>query len=233
VVARRAAAVALASSCLAFIAQAAQAQVSGRLGVESDFRNRGVSPSDTHAAVILDLAYDRSDGLYAAGSLVGQDREGHGAEVVGHSEFVGFARRDAAGRSWDIGVSNTDMTAHGYSRLRYSEVYAGVSSGPLSARAHYSPNYLEKGQDLLYLELDGAIHPAPAWRVGAHVGAFAPFGNQATPFRLRRRYDVKLSLVREFTRGEVHVSWQRAFPVAAGQYDRFRGRLGVGASVFF
>ena len=65
------------SLCLAFgEARTAHAQMSGSIGIQSDYRFRGISLTGRQPVVTLDLAYDHPSGLYAGASAIGANQDG-------------------------------------------------------------------------------------------------------------------------------------------------------------
>lgn len=212
------------------LAAPALAQVSASLGLQSDYRLRGVSLTDRRPALSLSVSGDFASGAYLGGSLIGQQTS-EGSRDLGHVEYLGYAVRTAGGASIDLGVNNQDFTVYGGRpfRLKYNEVYAGLSKGDYSARLHYSPNW--PGTETLYLDLNGAWRPAPHWRVAAHAGVFKPL--DPSPGTPPARYDARLDLIREFRRGEVNLGWSVATPPQRPQTRRSRGGLVVGLTTFF
>ncbi len=208
----------------------ALAQVSASLSLQSDYRLRGVSLTDRNPALSLSASGDLSNGVYLGGSLIGQQTS-EGLRDLGHMEYLGYAVRTADGAAWDVGVNNQDLTLYGGRpfRLKYSEVYVGVSKSDFSARLHYSPNW--PGTQTLYLDLNGAWRPAPDWRVAGHVGVFKPL--QPPAGAPPARYDARLDLIREFRRGEFSLGWSAATPALRPQTRRSHGGLVVGATAFF
>ena len=139
-------------------------------------------------------------------------------------------RIGAAGPTWDVGLSNVDFALYGDRRfaLRYSEVYAGVSQGGLSAHLHYSPNYLKAGENTLYGEVNGVTRPAENWRLSAHAGVFQRL-DRPGPDGHHTRYDLRLAVTREFRNLELEVGWATATP---SQIEPQSSVL-MGATVFF
>jgi uncharacterized protein (TIGR02001 family) len=218
---------------LAWAAPAA-AQLSGSVGVVSDYRLRGVTLTDGRAAATLDVSYDHPSGAYAGATLVAEDLSDRGLRLLGHSEYVGFVVPTRRGPAIDMGLSNVDFDVYGYRRyLRYTEAYVGVVQGGFSAHLHYSPNYLRSGTDTLYAEVTGVARPAENWRVSAHAGLFTRL-DSVGPDGKRRRYDVRVSATREFRNMELNVGWSKATPRPPGpSQPQPHGGFLVGATVFF
>jgi uncharacterized protein (TIGR02001 family) len=216
---------------LAGIAAApAAAQVSGSLGIVSDYRLRGAPLTDGEPAMAVGFGYDHPSGAYAGATVIGEDSSGHSARVLGHAEYVGFARTIAGGPTWDVGLNNVDYGVYGDRRfaLRYTEAYVGVSQHGLSARLSYSPNYLQGGVNTLYGEVNGVMRPAEAWRLSAHGGVFHRL-DAPGPDGHRTRYDLRLAATREFDNLELEVGWVIATP----SRPRPQSQVLFGATVFF
>lgn len=231
---RSALALAAPSLCLLTLglAQPAQAQFSAAVGLQSDYRYRGISLSDGLPAATLDLSYDHSSGLYAGASAIGAVIGGYGRSL-GFIEYLGYVTPRRGGASFDVGVNNQDLAYYYTDRrvpLRYSEVYVGVVGDRLSAHLHYSPNYLQPGYGALYAEVDGSLKPAENWRLFAHLGATAPVGE--TEGR-HPRYDARAGVARQFGPLEVQASVAATNPDPPRLTPHHRTALVLGASWFF
>jgi uncharacterized protein (TIGR02001 family) len=228
----RGAALALASMMLEGLPVAARAQISVTASLDSEYRYRGVSVSDGHPALTLALAYDHNSGIYLGGSAVATATSQAGVQLLGHIEYVGYAWRNGAGPSWDVGVNNEDLSLPSDPRyaLRYTEVYVGVIGRNLSAHLHYSPNYLRPGEGALYADVDGAVRLADVWRLFGRVGVLTPLNGAADR---RERYDLRAGIAREFKRCELRLAWTAVFPQRPPQIAANRPAVVVGASYFF
>lgn len=155
---------ALAAACCACAWTAsACAQVSGSVGVVSDYRYRGQSLSDGDPAVQASVGYDAASGAYAG--LFGSTTRQAGDAGSQWIPYAGFARRDRQGRSWDIGMRYVHFTREGPAYgddYDYAEAHAGVAFQRVTVRLHYAPEYYGV-TDNAYLEADFA------WPVGERV----------------------------------------------------------------
>ena len=141
--------VAIAGLCCA---ATAHAQVSGSVGALSDYRYRGYSLSDGDPAVQASIAYDAANGAYAglfASSV--RDATGDGAQFI---PYLGYAKRDAQGRSWDVGVRWSHYTRD--DAFDYAEVHVGVALRRVALRVHYAPDYFGQVSNW-YFEADGQV----------------------------------------------------------------------------
>lgn len=215
-------------------AGAARAQLSGSLSIDSDYRLRGVSLTGVRPVVTASVAYDHRSGLYAGGSVIGTATKTEGVELLGHSEYAGFAVRGAHELTWDVGVNHHDYTIYGPTefRLKYTEIYAGVSRRNLTARVYFSPDYVASGSGTLYLSLDGVVRPAENWRVTAHAGLYKPLYGR-WPRDRRARADFQLGVAREFGRAEIRIAAVAAAPAQWPRYNRSHPGVIAGASWFF
>ena len=214
----------------------ASAQLSGSLGIASDERLRGHDLSAGRPVAAATLAYDSPGGVYVDGALTVAATRGPVA-AIDESIDAGYAWRRANAVAIDVGVTRRHFTryASGGRATGYDEVYAGVSGRGLSARLHYSPDYLATGNHTLYASLDGALRPAADWRITAHAGAIAYLSPIRVPMLRPIDYDADLGLGRRL--GSVELRLDLSFGGPDG--DRYGGRthartaLVAGAAIVF
>jgi uncharacterized protein (TIGR02001 family) len=214
------------------LAQPAQAQISAAVGLQSDYRYRGISLSNGLPAATFDLSYDHKSGFYAGGSTVAMVHDGQ-LRSLGFIEYLGFATPRRGGVSWDLGVNNQDLAYYYGDRripLRYSDVYVGVVGDGLSAHLHYSPNYLRPGYDALYADVDGTVKPAENWRLFAHLGTTVPVGDT---IGRHQRWDARAGVARQLGAFQLQASVTATTPDPPGLTPHHRTALVVGASWFF
>jgi hypothetical protein len=217
------------------LAGPAHAQLSGSLSLQNDYRIRGASISDKRPTLALTVSDDLADGIYFGASVVVGDTGQEGPQVLGHTEYLGYAHRNTSGLTWEVGADNVDFEIYPAPtyHLSYSEAYVGLSNGTLSSRLYISPNYLQEGLTVAYLDLNAVVRPADDWRLSGHLGYFAPLaGNAGTPVR-KDRTDVRLDVVRRIGPAEVNLGWTNAFPEAFAAPWRSSGGVLAGVSVFF
>jgi uncharacterized protein (TIGR02001 family) len=184
--------------------------------LQTDARYRGVSLTAGAPAVGVSLAYDRASGFYGGLSGVAGDFHGGDPHALSYVAYVGYAARIDADSAWDVGLSNSGSTI----RLdrRYAddatEFYAGFTGRNVSAHLYYSPSYAVEHSPALYLEIDGAVHPAPRWRLFGHAGALAPLRPTARSYVGDARFDVRAGVAREFPHFEINAAWTAATPAA-------------------
>jgi uncharacterized protein (TIGR02001 family) len=220
------------SPCLALgSASVARAQISASIGVQSDYRFRGISLSSRKPVASLSLAYDHPSGFYAGGSVIGEDQEG--LRVLGTIEYAGYVTPRVKGWAADIGVNNQNLSQYAGRRypLNYSEAYVGVVGSHLSAHLYYSPNYFRTGINTLYADVDGSWKPAEHWRLFAHMGTTAPIGTSPTP--RRQRFDLRAGAARQFGSLELQASVTATSPNPPLPSPQERTALVLGANWFF
>ena len=164
--ARRAWHAALAFACCACLwSTAARAQVSGSVGVVSDYRYRGHSLSDGDPAVQASVGYDAASGAY--GGLFGSTTRYAGEPESQWIPYVGYARRDRQGRSWDVGLRYVAFTQDG--DYDHAEAHVGLAFQRVTLRLYYSPDYYGDTGNA-YFEADVAFPLGERVRLLLHGG---------------------------------------------------------------
>ena len=216
-----------ASFCLA---APAHAQFSGALGIQSDYRFRGISLTSRQPVATLDLAYDHPSGFYAGGSAIVMNEDG--PRALGFIEYAGFATPRIGRVSLDFGVDNQNLSEYADKRypLNYSEVYAGIAGSHLSAHVYYSPNYFRRGVQTLYADVEASMKPADNWRLFGHLGTTAPIGRIAGR---HQRYDLRVGVARQFGPLELQGAVTGASPAPPAPAPPERAAVVVGASWYF
>jgi len=226
--------VALSWACLA---HPASAQMAGRAALESDYRVRGVSFSDGRPVASLTLSYDHASGAYlGATGLIGA-ADGAGVRALGYQVDLGYARQTASGLGWDVGLTQTGFSEYRGSEheIRYSEIYAGIVRRNLSAHLYYSPSYLGGHVRTLYAEVDGAIRPAPRWRLFAHAGLLTPLSRDDGAPPPGTQYDLRAGAAVEVRAAELRLAWTHVGPGSPypAELPRSRDAVVVSASYAF
>jgi uncharacterized protein (TIGR02001 family) len=191
------------------LAGPAHAEVGLSASVDSDDRVRGVSLSDGNPILSLNLTYDHVSGVYAGVSATAVATDHIGVEMLGDVVYLGYAGRLSPETSWDVGVSNSNVSIYpdiAY-RYNYTELYAGITRNNISAHLHYSPRYLGGGARTLYGEVNGSWKLARRWRLFAHVGVLTSLGGGSFTYAGRTQFDGRLGVAREFGRCEVRLAW--------------------------
>ena len=188
------------------LAAPAQAQLGATAGVDSDYRYRGVSLSDSQPSVRLTLNYDAAERWYAGVSatsarLAGQDNY---TQLLG---YVGWSMPAFAGQSLEVGLDGSHFA--GISGYDFAEAYAGLLGDRWSARLYFAPNYYGQGVRTLYAELNAYLALDPRSRLFAHVGVLYPISG-AVGEADRTRGDVSLGAALVLRSWDLHVAWVAA-----------------------
>ncbi len=210
-------------------AWSAHAQVSGSVGVVSDYRYRAYSLSASDPAVQASVAYDWASGAYAG--MFASSTKYAGASGVQGIPYVGYARRDKQGRSWDLGLRYSHFSAE--TQASYLEAHVGVALRHAAFRAHYAPDYFGQVSNW-YFEADGSVplgarirwlwhagvsrsgesnerayvpRSYPATAYGAQHATYAPYGPEAANDD-RTRVDVRTGLALTTRACDVQLTWQ-------------------------
>jgi len=157
----------------------AQAQVTGNLGLTSDYRFRGVSQTQNAPAVQGGIDYAHSSGLYVGNwnSSVSSQMYTNGAGVES-DVYAGFKKEVYKGVTIDVGTMNyfypRATTTTGGNNFDTNELYVGVGYKELvSVKASQSlSNYFgtanSKGSN--YLQADATIPLVGKLSAVGHVG---------------------------------------------------------------
>ena len=156
---------------------AAQAQVTGNLGLTSDYRFRGVSQTQNAPAVQGGIDYTHSSGFYVGNwnSSVSSDLYTNGAGV--ESDLYAGFKSKFLGFDLDVGSMNyfypraTNGTSTNFDT---NELYVAVGKGPLTAKVSNSlSNYFgtSNSKNSQYYQAD-IVQPLGKSKISllAHVG---------------------------------------------------------------
>jgi uncharacterized protein (TIGR02001 family) len=216
---------------------AARAQEGASITVQSDYLLRGVSLSDGRPTLSLDFDYDDKSGAYVAVSVTAVDTRHTGLELQGVVADIGYARRLSDGLTWDVGVSDSQISTFVDGRYvaNYAEVYAGVTRGVLAAHVYFSPGYLGESARTFYVDLAGTLRPADHWRLTAHAGLLEVVGGDPRSLGGRDHVDLRAGVARDFGRFEARLTatWACPTPVYPSGYYHRRAALVAGLSVNF
>jgi uncharacterized protein (TIGR02001 family) len=172
--------------------------------VQSDYRYRGYSLSDSDPVATVAVNYDDPSGFYIGGNLVGTIDDGEPA-LVALQGTLGYAARLSPELSLDAGVSRTEYGSYVLGGdVDYTELYLGLAGRNVTARIRYSPDYYRDDWETLYVELDGGFEVAPDWFVSAHVGQLTYLGD-ISPYLVRHTYDWRLGGSRKLGAYGIHV----------------------------
>lgn len=177
------------------------AQVSGSVGVTSDYRYRGVSLSDGRPALQLNINRDFDGGAYAGVMLSSVRVDGDPA--LQWLPYAGLVRRRGTLR-WEGGVQY-----YGFSRggRGFVDAFVGVGGERVQARLHQAPRYFGE-QPAWYAEVD-AQHPLRSrWRLLAHAGFLRLQEHAGMPAGHRR--DLRIGVGASWSRIDMQLAWVRS-----------------------
>jgi uncharacterized protein (TIGR02001 family) len=190
----------LLGSVLILQAAPACAEVGATVTLASQDRFRGYSVSDGYPAATFSLSYDDAAGPYVEGSIMIAGNPSDGIERSRFEGNAGYAVRLKNGPTLDAGIVHAEYTGyHIYGRQAvFTEIYAGLIAGHVSAHVHYSPNYFQRGVRTFYADVDGSAPLAPRLRLSAHYGMLfqidgnhEPAGSHMRDWRIGASTDVK------------------------------------------
>lgn len=218
-------------------AGSAKAQVGASASLDSDYRFRGLTLSDGRPTVSVNLSYDHGSGVYIGGSAIAVETRHTGVEVLGYTDYLGYARRLGSGPTADVGVTNAKVTEYRAGRYTadYTEFYAGLIFNNISSHIYYSPSYFGSKMSTVYVDLNGAVTPARDWRLFGHAGVLTPLSGQTGDGARRERYDLRVGVARAFGSCELHLAWTISAPAVLYPAERVKTRdaIVLGAAYFF
>jgi uncharacterized protein (TIGR02001 family) len=154
------------------LASSARAEIGASLTIASQDRFRGYSVSDGYPAATLSLSYDDARGPYFEASVMAAGTGSDGVKRYRFEENVGYALRIVGGPTIDAGIVHADYSGYriyGH-RAVYTEYYAGLVMGRVSAHLHYAPAYFQRHVAALYGDVDASLALTPRLRAIGHVG---------------------------------------------------------------
>jgi uncharacterized protein (TIGR02001 family) len=215
----------------AALSAATQAQLGGSVGVDSDYRYRGVSLNASRPSPRLAISYDAPERWYAGASATRVALTRVNTQVQ-WSGYAGLTLPSSDDRNFEIGLQGSHFS--GVSGYDFAEAYAGVLAEHWSARLYYAPKYYGRRTQAAYLELNAYPPIDRQARLFAHVGALVPLGGAADD-AAKTRLDASVGAGLVLGRWDLHVAAVAA--TARGPYPAIysgrRAALVVGASASF
>jgi uncharacterized protein (TIGR02001 family) len=183
------------------------AQLSGSVAVDSDYRIRGVSFSNSKPTLRAALNYDAANGAYL-GASVARVESIYRERYVQATPYAGYALPVAPQRSLEFGLTYSHFA--GDSGDDYAEAYVGLLAERWSARVFYAPDYFGRQVRTLYAEFNVHTVMNPVARLFAHAGLLASVGGNAASRASRTRTDLRLGA--GFALGDVdlQLAWSGA-----------------------
>jgi len=219
------------AAAFATLAATAQAQLVGSIGLDSDYRYRGVSLSRSEPSVRATLNYDAPERWYA-GALATRAALAPSETYTQLSGYAGWTTARSDGRSFEIGVDASHFA--GASSYDFGELYLGVLAERWNARLSWSPDYYGQQVQVAYLESNGYAPLDRNLRLFAHLGVLVPIAG-ASGDAAKTRLDASLGAGVALSRWDLHVAATGA--TADGPYPAVysgrRATVVVGAAVSF
>lgn len=202
----------------------------------SDYRYRGYSLSAEKPALLATASYDAPTGLFASASAIAV-ASAHSGGLAGYQAYAGYAQRYHDDDSWEVGVSATDVDLpyRPRYRVRYQELYVGLSTRRISAHVYYSPDYLGEGSATIYATTTAAISPRPDWKLFAEAGALLPVHVKPGSEIRSNAFDMSLGAARSFGRVELQAiaSTSATHDELIGAAHQSRNAISLSATVSF
>jgi len=183
------------------ISGSALAQLTGNLGVVSDYRFRGISQTQNAMAVQGGVDYTAKNGVYVGNwnSSISSDLY-PGSAGVESDVYAGVRTEIMKGVTLDVGTMNyfypRALTGAGQ-KFDTNEVYAGVTVGPFTAKVSQSvSDYfgIANSRNSRYYQLGANIPVLAKLTAQAHVGRTDVANSSAsdyTDYKVGATYDLK------------------------------------------
>lgn len=198
----------------AAVSPAARAQLGATVGIDSDYRFRGVSLSDSKPSLRLTVNHDVDTGPWA-GTYLGASltraevRDDTYLQTTGYAGYVTRPRDD---RSVEAGLSvshfNRDASAYDY-----GELYAGVLAPRWSLRLSYSPDYFGQRVQTVYADASAYRTLDERARVFGHLGVLVPIAGTdryGLPDSHRTRADGRIGIGWSAQALDLQLAWTSA-----------------------
>jgi uncharacterized protein (TIGR02001 family) len=188
-------------------ATASHAQLGAAIGVDSDYRYRGVSLSNSQPSGRISVTYDEPGRWYAGASAI---RASVGTTNERDVQLLGYAGWTApldAGRHLEFGFDASHFA--GTSGYDFVEGYAGLLGERWSTRLYFAPNYYGQHVQVVYAEFDAQVALHTRGRLFAHVGALLPLAG-AHGDAGKVRGDVAVGVGATFGEWDLRLAWVAA-----------------------
>ena len=180
------------------------AQWSASVAVDSDYRFRGVSLSDSGPGLRAAVNYDAQNRCYggASATRVELARGDPYAQLLGYAGCVIAAN---AGRPFELGATFSHFT--GDSSYDFAEAYVGLLGERWSGRLYLAPDYFGRHVSTAYAELDSHVSVNEAVRLFGHLGAVVRIGGRSGDDASRTRVDVRLGAGWVLHELDLQIAW--------------------------
>lgn len=160
----------LAALGLLTVAHAANAEVSGSIGLVSDYDYRGFSQTSNEPAVQLSIDYADESGWYIGTWGTNIDHFSDGGSRTATTEidlYTGFSST-VGDLGWDVGLLH--YMYPNASDLNFTEVYGKLSYGIVSGGVSYSNAFGHKDNDGAFYVFGDVSIPAGPLSIDLHAG---------------------------------------------------------------
>src|SRR5450631_3055054 len=149
------------------------AQLAGSVAVDSDYRFRGVSLSNSKPTLRLSLNYDSPNSWYSGASLARVESE-QGEPYAQTVVYGGYTAQINQGKSVEGGATFSHFI--GDSTDDYGEAYIALLAERWNVRIFYAPEYFGRDLHTVYAEVNAYTTLNFNVRIFGHLGALAASG---------------------------------------------------------
>ncbi|RTR34795.1 TorF family putative porin [Shewanella atlantica] len=154
----------------ALISPMVSAEVSGEIGVTSDYRFRGVSQTAGDFAVQGGIDYSADNGFFVGAWASNVDDESYDADVE-IDIYAGYWGAFGEDEEFEYDVTLTYYTYPGQDEsTKYLEATVGFYFAGFHLAQWYTNDYANADVDLHYTELNYSYEFVENWSIDAHVG---------------------------------------------------------------
>ena len=182
-------------------AAAAHAELSGTIGLVSDYDFRGISLSAKDPALQGSIDWAGDSGFYVGAWASNID---YGRDVDGDIEldlYAGFAGGDEDGLGWDVGI--VWYTYPGADDIDdYPEIYAGRSFGVFEVKQWYTNDYGGTDLDGWYTEGNASFGLPLNFSLNLHLGY-----NYGDAFEDTEYFDYSIGVGYSFANFDFELKW--------------------------
>lgn len=148
----------------------AHAGTAGSVAVSTQDIYRGDQASNGDPVVTLGAHHETLGGLYLGGTVTVAIGGDIGTRLSSGTQYAGYSVK-RGGTTFDIGVIHRTFRSDYSDEYApdFTEVYAGITRGKLTARVFLSPSYVP-GRFSVYTEADAEVFESHGWSLTGHAG---------------------------------------------------------------
>lgn len=147
---------------------AANAEVSATVTATNDYVFRGITQTSEDPALQASVDYGHESGWYIGAWGSNVDFGPGDPANIEVDIYTGFAGETEAGLGWDVGI--TYYTYPDESDYNYPEIYGKLSYGMFSGGLFYSNDWVNQGEDAMYVNAGVSVPFADKFSFNAGVG---------------------------------------------------------------